>query len=164
MFSQRIPPALLFALVLLTAACAATAESEQPLAVVAVWDLENLNPADPAGAEMGEFLSAAVIETIRESNRYTVVERERLVLALEELNLSSGDLASEETRLRLGKILGAGYMVFGSYMVLGSQMRLDLRLVEVQTGKIVRAGSSMAASADPAAWLKTARATAEKLL
>ena len=106
---------------------------------------------------MGELLASEVIATLKEANTYQVVERQRLILALEELNLGSSSLADEATRLQIGRIIGARFMVFGSYLVLGDMMRLDLRLVEVETGAVVKAADKTAAAGDLNGWLEAAR-------
>ena len=131
---------------------------------VAVWDLENLNPAETIGPDMGELLAAKVIETLKESGAFQVVERERLILALEELNRGSSSLVNEATRLKIGRIMGARFMVFGGYFVLGDMMRLDLRLVEVETGSIVKAAQKTATAGDLTGWLKVARQAAKELI
>jgi len=124
---------------------------------VAVWDLENLNPNEAIVTDMGELLASEVIATLKENGTYQVVERQRLILALEELNLGSSSLADEATRLKIGHIVGARFMVFGSYLVLGDMMRLDLRLVEVETGAVVKAADKAAAAGDLNGWLEAAR-------
>ena len=132
--------------------------------VVAVWDLENLNPDVPMDAAVGDLLAAVVIETIAASGKFSVVERERLLLALEELNLGTTGLVSEDSRLRIGKIVGARWMVFGSYFVFQETMCLVLRLVEVETGRIVKAAQQKSSSTDINEWLKTAREATLQLL
>lgn len=106
---------------------------------VAVWSLEDLSPMPPAVPDLGELLSGSVIEAVQSTGSYTVVEREKLVLALEELYLGSSEAADEQTRLRLGEMVGARYMVFGGYQVVGDTMRLDMRRVDVSTGRVVAA-------------------------
>jgi curli biogenesis system outer membrane secretion channel CsgG len=130
---------------------------DQKPGAVAVWDLENLNPADQTPTDLGELLSAQVIDTLGESGGFKVVERQRLLLVLEELNIGSSDIAAASTRLRVGKIVGAKFMVFGSYFVMDSMMRLDLRMVEVETGKIVKAAERTVSGKDLSTWLNTAR-------
>jgi curli biogenesis system outer membrane secretion channel CsgG len=112
---------------------------------------------------MGELLSTKVIETFKETDLYTVVERERLLLVLEELNLGTTSLVDETTRLRIGKLVGAQLMVFGGYQVIEEQMRLDLRLVEVETGKIRKAAQKTVSSTDLPGWLNAAKETAAQL-
>lgn len=130
---------------------------------VAVWDLDDLSPVAQPHAELGEMLSAKVIETIQLKG-YTVVERQRLLLALEELRLGTSELADESTRLRLGRIAGARFMVFGAYQVVGEKMRLDMRLVEVETARVLKAVKETASSTEVQGWLEAARKAAEDLL
>jgi curli biogenesis system outer membrane secretion channel CsgG len=137
---------------------------DQQTSAVAVWDLANLNPAEAIGPDMGELLAAKVMETLKDSGAFQVVERERLILVLEELNLSSSSLVDEATRLKIGRIVGARFMVFGGYFVLGEMMRLDLRLVEVETGRIVKAAQKTASAGDLTGWLRVARQAAQELI
>lgn len=129
---------------------------------VAVFDLENMTPHEPATANLGELLSGQVIDALREA-KHTVVERERLILALEELKLASGALADPSTRLQIGKLVGARFMVFGSYLVIGGLMRLDLRLVDVETGGIQSACERSTSNLDPAEWMRLAREAGKSL-
>ncbi len=105
---------------------------------IAVWNLENIGPDDSSHAEWGELLSSGVLQVFEASESYSIVEREQLLLALEELHLGTSALADESTRLRLGRMAGARWMVFGTYMVVGDTLRLDLRREEVETGRIAK--------------------------
>lgn len=141
------------------------AEKKAPIPQsVAVWDLEYLGEAGGPHAGIGELLSAEIIQTIHRSGRYTVVERQRLLLALEELNLGSSDLADAGTRLRVGRIVGARQMLFGTYLVFDEILQLDIRRVEVETGRILDASRQQAPAGDPAAWLEAARQAAAEVM
>ncbi len=72
--------------------------------------------------------------------------------------------SNESTRLKIGRIVGARFMVFGGYFVLGDKMRLDLRLVEVETGSIVKAAQKTTSAGDLNGWLRVARQAAEELI
>ena len=144
--------------------CTSAPLMDQQTSAVAVWDLEDLNPDEAIGSDMGELLAAKVIETLKESSTFQVVERERLILALEELTRGSTLMVDESTRLRIGRIVGARFMIFGGYFVLGSMMRLDLRLVEVETGCIVNAAQKTTSAGDLNGWLRVARQAAEELI
>ena len=146
------------------AGCTSASCKDQQIPAVAVWDLENLNPDEAIAADMGELLAAKVIETLKDSGTLQVVERERLILALEELNLGSSKLADESTRLKIGRIIGARFMVFGGYFILGGMMRLDLRLVEVETGSILKAAQKVTAAGDLNGWLRAAGQAAAELI
>jgi curli biogenesis system outer membrane secretion channel CsgG len=142
--------------------CATEPPSYKEGATIAVWDIEDLSPMGSGRPDLGQLLSAKVIETLNETGRQTVVERERLLLALEELGLGTTSLVDEATRLRIGRIVGARLMVFGGYQVIADKMRLDLRLVEVESGGILKAAQRTTSAADVSGWLKAAtEATSE---
>lgn len=119
-----------------------------PGTIVAVWNLEDLSPIRNEQTDLGDFISATIIESLENRCGFKIVEREKLILALEELNLGSSQLASEGSLLELGKILGAKLMLFGAYQDIGGIVRLDLRLVEVERGLIVNAASNEVAAQD----------------
>jgi curli biogenesis system outer membrane secretion channel CsgG len=164
MRSRRIVPFLFLALAL--AACAPTprAAISERAPVVAVWDLEDVGPLTKASPVVGELLSSEIIETIRQKGTSTVVERERLRLVLEELKLGTTSLVDESTRLRLGKLVGATLMVFGGYQTVGDMVRLDLRLVEVESGRTVKAVFKTAPATNVPELLKATRAAAADLI
>jgi curli biogenesis system outer membrane secretion channel CsgG len=136
--------------------CAATPDMGERKATVAVWDLEDVSPVS-SRVDVGELLAAEVGGALQRRGEYTIVERTRLLRVLEELHLGSSELADDETRLRVGRLLGARYMVFGGYQIVGNVLRLDLRLVEVETGKIRKAVSKAApSSGGMSGWLDAA--------
>jgi curli biogenesis system outer membrane secretion channel CsgG len=114
--------------------------------------------------DLGNLLSARIIETVQQAGGYTVVEREKLEIALRELNLGSSSLADPSTQLRIGRIAGARLMIFGAYQVVADQMRLDLRIVEVETGRIIKTAEKTAGGGDISGWLKAAEAAAKELI
>ena len=68
-----------------------------------------------------------------------VVERSQLQAVLEELKLGHSAVADKDTAARVGKLLGAEYLVLGSYFSLAGTLRIDARLVKVETGEVVHA-------------------------
>ena len=161
---RQIVPFLFLALALPACAPTPRAAVSERRPVVAVWDLEDVGPLTKASPVLGELLSSEIIETIRQKGTYTVVERERLQLVLEELKLGTTSLVDESTRLRLGKLLGATLMVFGGYQAIGDMVRLDVRLVEVESGRTVKAVFKTAPAANVPELLKAARAATADLM
>jgi curli biogenesis system outer membrane secretion channel CsgG len=131
---------------------------------LAVWTLEDLSMPGTTQADMAELLTARVMEAAEETGSYSLVEREQLLALLQELNLGSSGLADEATGLRIGRLAGARLMLFGAYQAVASQMRLDLRLVEVETGRVLNASSKTVSSGDLSAWFQGAAAVTRKLL
>ena len=74
----------------------------------------------------------AAVDTIR------VVERERLQAVLDEQKLGRGGKIDGRTAARIGKLLGARYLVLGTYFDAMGAFRADARLVNVETGQIVK--------------------------
>jgi TolB-like protein len=142
---------------------AAAASAIEPGAgAVAVWNVDSVMPGEPSAEAMGELMAGRIIEAFREAS-YSVVERERIDLALAELKLGSTALAAEDTRLRIGRTLGARFMVFGNLIRIGDTWRLDLRLVDVETGRVLKAVERSAAGVDPLLGLRLAQEAAEQL-
>ena len=130
---------------------------------IAVWDLDDLSPSVKVRANLGELFSSKIIEALRRKGNCKVIERERLLLTLEELRLGTTSLEDETTRLRLGQIIGARWMIFGGYQIIGDKIRIDLRLVEVETGKIKKALQKMITADNLQGWIDTTQKLAEGL-
>ncbi len=151
--------------IILLTGCATTPVLNENNTRIAVWGLEDyfLTGDNSIYADIGELLTAKVIETIKSKGEYQILERERLLLALEELNLGTTSLVDEATRLEIGKMLGVQLMVFGGYQVVDETARLDLRVVEVETGKIFKADQQIFAATSIGDWLKTVEEVTARL-
>lgn len=148
--------------VLCCSSCTKAPALEDGGAVVAVWDLEDMSPGT-SGTDVGELLSCRVIDVLK-GKGVPVVERSHLVRTLEELRLGSSTLVDEETRLHVGRLAGARRMIFGGYLILDAQIRVDLRLVNVETGEVLKAVEKTAPGSDVQSWLDAAAQAAMLLL
>jgi TolB-like protein len=153
----------LLAVAVLSVSCAPRPVVHEKSNTITVWDFDDLSPSLESRPNLGEALSGEVIATLQKRANVTIVERERLLLALQELHLGSSSLADESTRLKLGKMAGARFMVFGGYQIIGNTMRLDIRLVEVETGKVIKAVQEITSSHNLQKRLDAARKAAEGL-
>ncbi len=112
-----------------------------PLPAVVVWDFENQTPGMGAPGDRSDFLKRSLSEnltvTLLQVAGLPVVERQRLKDLLAEQKLTAGALADEDTRLRLGKIIGAQRMVFGGFFVLGDAVQVHVRVVDTATSRVV---------------------------
>jgi hypothetical protein len=154
---------ILFIFVLLLVSCAHRPFSYKEGAVVAVWDLDDVSPSGITQPDLGELFSGKIIETLKAKGRFSVVERERLLLALEELHLGTESFVDEDTRLKLGRLIGARLMVFGGYQIIADTMRVDLRLIEVESGRVLKAVKETISDADLSGWLNAVSDAAVKL-
>ena len=155
---------IIIVFVICLAGCATGPSQRNHAVSVAVWDLENLSFDKGNQPDLGQMLSDEIIKTLQQHDGLQMVERQRLLLVLEELNLGSSELADENTRLKVGRMVGAQQMVFGGYQVVGESMRLDLRLVDVSSGKILTAAQKTTGAGDLAGWLRAAAEAAAEIV
>lgn len=67
-----------------------------------------------------------------------LVERDRLQEILDELERGQSSKFDADTVAKIGKLLGAQYLVMGDYFDLLNSLRVDARVIEVKTGQILR--------------------------
>ncbi|MDM8524987.1 CsgG/HfaB family protein [Desulfococcaceae bacterium HSG8] len=85
-------------------------------------------------------LSAMLITELKHSGaKPRLIERERIRDLMAEIRLSQSGTADESALVRGGRILGAQAIAFGSFMVLGNRVRIDTRIVYVETGEVIMA-------------------------
>jgi TolB-like protein len=77
-----------------------------------------------------------------------IVERTQLQAVMDELKLGHSAVADKDTSSKLGKLLGAEYLILGSYFSLAGTLRVDARLVRVETGEVVHASGDNGGIAD----------------
>ncbi len=108
---------------------------------LAVWDFDNNSLGSVGAIEAMEpyrrILPEALMAQLVDVPGLRLVERIRLRELLDELKLGSSELVDRDTRLRVGRLLGARYMMFGDYLALGPVMRVDVRLVDSETSRIL---------------------------
>jgi TolB-like protein len=85
-----------------------------------------------------EGLAQMLISDLSASSPVRVVERARLKAVLEELKLGQSGKVDAASASRVGKLLGARFLVLGSFFDLRTTLRIDARVVEVETGRILR--------------------------
>lgn len=109
---------------------------------LAVLDFENnsfFNPEEYHPLSKG--LAEMMITEMNQVQAIRVVERRKLRSLLDELKLTQSGVLSEKSSVQVGRLLGAQHLVFGGYMVtLNEKIRIDVRIVEVETGLTIKAG------------------------
>jgi TolB-like protein len=73
-----------------------------------------------------------------------VVEREDIQKLLDEQNLGQTGRVDPQTAAKVGKLVGARYVVLGTFIDFYGDFRVDARLVNVETSEIVRVESDRA--------------------
>lgn len=104
---------------------------------LAVLDVENTTGA--YGSFVAGLPDMIITELVLRTGE-NLVERNRIRQAVGELRLDQTGITRESSR-RLGEWVGAERVLVGSLARLGTGCRLDLRLIEVESGRIVAAGA-----------------------
>ena len=120
-------------------------EREDPgLHTLAVMDFTNNSIDEHERFEpMRQGFASMMINYLGGATDLKVVERERLQWLLDEITLQQSKYVDESTAVRMGKMLGAHTVLFGSYTVHRKRMQVSARLVKVETGEILLAEQIM---------------------
>ncbi len=122
-------------------AAAADAPAAARLPAVVVWDFDNQTPPGLAAGGGQDFLRRSLSEsltaTLLQVPGLPVVERQRLKDLLAEQRVAAGDLADEDARIRLGRIVGAARMVFGGFFIIGDEVQVHTRVVDTATSRVL---------------------------
>ena len=113
-------------------------DASTKLITLAVTDFDN-HSQNPSldGFRLG-FRDMLVTDLSRIS-AIKVLERGRLKDLLEEHDLTKTPFIDPQAAVRLGKGLSANHILTGSYVIAGDDIRVDVRLVSVETGEVVLA-------------------------
>jgi TolB-like protein len=84
-------------------------------------------------------LQQMLITEFAQNSQLRVVDRTSLNELLAEQDIGASGRVDEATASRIGKLVGAKYMILGSFTDLYGEMRLDTRIVDVETSEIEKA-------------------------
>jgi TolB-like protein len=139
-WGRRGARALAVAAALLFASGVAGAEGrtapEHPLTVAVLYF--DYGGKDAGLEPLRQGLAQMLISDLASTGGVKVVERERLQDLLNEQERGTSGKLDARTAARIGKLLGAQYLVLGNYFDVLNSFRADARLVDVETGEIVK--------------------------
>ena len=99
------------------------------------------NSADSKYDPLGHGLADMLITDLANVQSLQVVERRRLSAILDELKLQESSFIDPKSAVEVGKGLGANYVLVGAFTTVEPTMRIDARIVDVATSKVLRASS-----------------------
>lgn len=91
---------------------------------------------DLSALEVG--IQQMVLTELSQNPALRVVDRSALRQIMEEQNLGTSGRVDANTAARVGKLVGARYAVTGVFVDLGGNFRLDGRIVDVETGEVLK--------------------------
>jgi len=108
--------------------------------IIAVVDFRNTG-----GEKSLDYLEKSIPESIITEMANTgdleIVERSLLDEALKEMSLGMTGIVDEQTAVEVGRAVGANAILLGSYVSIGETIRINARLIDVKTSKIIKANS-----------------------
>lgn len=122
---------MLRALVVLLVSLPAAAKVN--VAVMYFDNHSNLREYDVLSKGMADML----ITDLSASEELQLVEREKLEAVISELNLQRTKYFDPDTAVKVGKLLGAQYTVTGAFTGFEPDVRIDVRMIEVKTSRVV---------------------------
>ena len=97
------------------------------------------NQGNPELEPLKVGLAQMLITDLQGTEGVTVVERSQLQAVLDEQQLGHSGFVDKDSAARIGKLLGADAILMGGYFELAGTLRIDARLVKVETGEILHA-------------------------
>jgi TolB-like protein/outer membrane protein assembly factor BamB len=86
---------------------------------------------------LGTGIAENLVTNLASVRGISMVERAEMHSILKELNFGRSQYVDPATAQKIGKVVGANYMVVGAYQSIEDRLRLNARLVEVETGKVL---------------------------
>ncbi len=133
---RRITQAVLIATL---AAGAARAQDSRP--GVAVLPFEN---GGSYGKDKEDFealrkgIAGMLMSELSQSPAIRLVDREQIRKLLDEQGLAAANSVDAQTAAKLGKLVGARYMIAGTFIDLYGDFRIDARIIDVETSEIIK--------------------------
>ncbi len=103
---------------------------------LAVMPFKNAT-GNPEYRWMGMGIAESLTTDLKKITGIYLVERAEIDKALEEMKLGMLGFLDQETAPKVGQLVGAGVILVGSYQVSNKKLRIDARMVDVETGSVL---------------------------
>ncbi|HEY7235637.1 MAG TPA: CsgG/HfaB family protein [Gemmatimonadaceae bacterium] len=129
--------ALVVAASLIAAPALAAAQANSPVVAVLYFDNNSFGKDRGDFDGLGKGIADLLINDMASNPSMRVVERDRIQSILQEQSLVQSKSIDPQTAVRLGKLLGAGYMITGGFMSDSKgTLLVTSRVINVETGAI----------------------------
>ena len=122
-----------------------SAVAEETVTTAAVLDLETREGiSQGVVSTISDYLRTQLVNT----NKFIIVTRENMEQILKEQKFQMSGCTSQECIVQVGQLLGVRKMFTGSIGKVGTTYVVNLKIIDVQTGKIEKAEAEMAYTED----------------
>ena len=122
---------IVIVLLLFAITCSSVNAAGEATIKVAVMEFEN-NSGKQDLEHLKKGIRDMITTDITQVNDITVVEQARIDQILKEINFSRSEYFDKENSVKIGKMIGASYLLTGSYLLNKNTIRIDVRLVNVR--------------------------------
>lgn len=112
------------------------AQTMEAQKVIAVLDFNNTS-GDTSIDYLKSGIPESMLTYLANYKEFSIVERSRLQDALKEIQLAQSGVIDESTAAKIGNAVGASAIIIGSYLKVGANIRINARLLDVASGKIL---------------------------
>lgn len=106
------------------------------------------NTGQPSLEGLSRGLADMLLTDLSVAKELTLVERARLNAILDELKLGQSQAIDPKTAQKMGKLLGADLILTGSISAVEPTLRVDARIITVETGEILATAKADGPSAE----------------
>ena len=108
---------------------------------IGIIEFQSLNE-EAKKDNLGKIVSEMLTTSFVNSESFKIIEREQLQKIVQEFQLSQSGIIDTSYAKQIGKITGADAIVTGSVTKIGGDLRLDARIIDVESGIILTAEKS----------------------
>lgn len=108
---------------------------------IGIIEFQSLNE-EAKKDDLGKIVSEMLTTSFVNSDSFKIIEREQLEKVMQEFQLSQSGIIDTSYAKQIGKITGADAIVTGSVTKIGDDLRLDARIIDVESGIILTAEKS----------------------
>ena len=110
-------------------------------AKVGILEFQTLNK-EAKEENLGAIISETLTTSLVNSEAFKIIEREQLQKLIKKLKPSQAAIIDTSSAKQIGKITGADAIIIGGVTKIGNYLRLDARIIDVETGIIITAEKS----------------------
>lgn len=126
----------------MVAGSAAGQDLRPEIAVLAFQDGGSYGQDQEDFTALERGISGMLVSELRLSPDSRLVDRSETQRLLDQQGLAAGGRVNAATATRVGRLAGAGYVVFGTFVDMYGEFRMDARIVDVETGEIIHVATA----------------------
>jgi len=109
----------------------------QQMSIIAILPFKYVGVGDDY-KKLVEGIPDMLMTDLGKSEKITLVERVQIDKALKNFSVESSDIIDPKTVVEIGHWLGARAIVLGSVSQIGSKVRIDCRIIDIRTGRLLK--------------------------